>query len=123
MHNKDCLLKKIKAKYLKFLYSTIQENSKGLKFKYRKFNQIREVRNLNIIHNRDHFIDLTVSDFLINNNIISSKELETIMNSNRSNLIELLQIKIKYHYQFCFLKSSFFKDWIKDPVLIYKSVK
>jgi len=122
VHNKDCLLKKIKAKYLKFLHNTIRENSKGLEIEIRKFNQVKEVRNLNVIHNRDYFIDLTVRDFIEKNGVISFEGIEIIMNSKRSDLIEMFNKKIKHHYQFSFLTSSYFKNWIKDPIHIYKSV-
>ena len=70
VHNMDCLLKKIKAKFLKYVYITVKNYflTEGISIK--KFDQSKEVRNLNVIHNRDYFINLKIVDVLLSNNII-----------------------------------------------------
>ena len=70
VHNMDCLLKKIKAKFLKYVYITVKKNFFNQGINIKKFDQCKEVRNLNVIHNRDNFINLKILDILLSNNII-----------------------------------------------------
>ena len=116
VHNMDCLLKKIKAKFLKYVYIIIKKNIK--KIKIRKFDQSKEVRNLNVIHNRDNFINLKVIDVLFKNNIINKKDFEENKNYLDKEFIDILNLKIKFFYQFHFLSSNYFKMWLKDPIKI-----
>ena len=120
VHNTDCLLKKIKAKYLKYLFIVIKENFPQLETK--KFNQIAEVRNLNIHHNRNYFLNLTILELLKKNNLLSSKDLKMIDDIKNDKIVNLLNKKVKYHFQFDFLSSSYYKEWVKDPIKIYQSV-
>lgn len=95
---------------------------KFLRIDVKKFDQCKEVRNLNVPHNRDNFINLTVIDVLINNNIIEYAEVENIFNSNKNRLKDFITKKIKTLYQFDFLRSSYFRNWLNDPIKIF-SVK
>jgi hypothetical protein len=45
------------------------------------------------------------------------------MSSNNENLKNLLNKKIKYHFQFDFMGSKYFKNWLKDPIKIYEKVR
>jgi hypothetical protein len=117
----DCLLKKIKAKYLKFLFNELRGDLSKINVEMKKFDQCGEVRNLNVSHNRDNFIDLSVLQMLINNSIIRKEDVETIMNFASSSVLAILNKKVKYHYQFDFLYSKYFKQWIKDPIKISKN--
>ena len=120
VHNMDCLLKKIKAKFLKYVYITVKNYflTEGISIK--KFDQSKEVRNLNVIHNRDYFINLKIVDVLLSNNIISKNDLLKINNNVNSEFLNILNMKIKLFYQFNFLSSSYFKNWLKDPIKISK---
>jgi len=75
----DCLLKKIKAKYLKYLFNLIKDDLSSINIEMKKFDQCAEVRNLNVAHNRDNFIDLTIMQMLLNNNIISNEDVTNIL--------------------------------------------
>jgi hypothetical protein len=120
VHNTDCLLKKIKAKYLKYLFLVIRENMPDLATK--KFNQFAEVRNLNVHHNRNNFLNLTILELLKKNNLLSSKDIKLIVSLKNEKLVHLLNKKVKYHFQFDFLYSDYYKQWVKDPIKIYQSV-
>ena len=106
----DCLLKKIKAKFLKYVYITVKNYflTEGISIK--KFDQSKEVRNLNVIHNRDYFINLKIIDVLLSNNIISKNDLLKINDNINSEFLNILNMKIKLFYQFNFLCSSYFKN-------------
>jgi len=119
VHNMDCLLKKIKAKYLKYLFLILKKELISTNVDLRKFDQCVEVRNLNVPHNRDNFINLSVYQVLLNNKIINMDELTAMMNTNNEKLKILLNMKIKYHFQFEFMKSKYFKNWVNDPIKIY----
>jgi hypothetical protein len=93
---------------------------KDLKVDIKKFDQCKEVRNLNVPHNRDNFINLSVIEVLINNNIIDEKDSNVIMSSEENELKEFLLKKIKNVYQFEFLKSSYFRNWLRDPIKIFE---
>jgi len=121
VHNTDCLLKKIKAKYLKFLFLTIKEETNNIDT--RKFDQCAEVRNLNIHHNRHNFLNLTVAELLKKNCVLTTEDLSFIENLNNDRLNTLLNKKVKSHYQFDFLRSSYFKAWARDPIKIYQSLR
>lgn len=84
----------------------------------KKFDQSKEVRNLNVKHNRDNFINLKIVDVLINNELISEKDSKIILGSCSPELLNTLNMKIKNFYQFDFLRSSYFKTWLKDPIKI-----
>lgn len=116
----DCLLKKIKAKFLKFIYINIKQSFIDHKIELQKFDQSKEVRNLNVKHNRDQFINLRVIDVLLNNNLINSSDSVIILKSNDQAIISLLTMKIKTFFQFYFLHSTYFKNWLKDPIKIDK---
>ena len=103
------------------MFLNLKKDLKKLNIDVRKFDQCREVRNLNVPHNRDNFINLTILQVLVNNQIIDENDLTCIINSNNSNLIELLKKKIKNHFQFDFMKSNYFKSWLKDPIKIYEN--
>jgi len=120
VHNTDCLLKKIKAKYLKYLFLVIRENIPDLSTK--KFNQFAEVRNLNVHHNRNNFLNLTILELLKKNNLLGSKDIKLIDSLKNEKLLNLLNKKVKYHFQFDFLYSDYYKQWVKDPIKIYQSV-
>lgn len=120
VHNMDCLLKKIKAKFLKFIYINIKQSLTDRKIELLKFDQSKEVRNLNVKHNRDQFINLRIVDVLLNNNLITACDSAIIMNSNDQCIINLLTMKIKTFFQFYFLHSAYFKNWLKDPIKIGK---
>jgi len=53
--------------------------------------------------------------------IIRKEDVETIMNFASSSVLAILNKKVKYHYQFDFLYSKYFKQWIKDPIKISKN--
>lgn len=89
-----------------------------LRIDLKKFDQCKEVRNLNVPHNRDNFINLNVVEVLINNNIIEKCECEKIFNSNNTRLQQYMTRKIKTLYQFEFLRSSYFRNWLNDPIKI-----
>jgi len=114
VHNTDCLLKKIKAKYLKYLFLTIKEEASNIDT--RKFDQCVEVRNLNINHNRHKFLNLTILQLLINNKVLTKEDVSFI--EKNKNLNSLLNKKVKHHYQFNFLQSTYYKEWVKDPIKI-----
>jgi len=121
VHNTDCLLKKIKAKYLKYLFLILRDEAVNIDTK--KFDQRAEVRNLNINHNRNKFLNLTVLELLINNKVLSQGDIVHINNSNNQRLNALLSKKVKNHYQFDFLQSNFFREWAKDPIKILKTLQ
>jgi hypothetical protein len=120
VHNTDCLLKKIKAKYLKYLFLTIREETSNIDT--RKFDQCAEVRNLNIHHNRNNFLNLTILQLLMNNNVITNTDVNCLNQQENKNLIILLNKKVKHHFQFDFLNSEYYRIWAKDPIKIYQSV-
>jgi len=119
VHNTDCLLKKIKAKYLKYLFLTIKEESTNIDT--RKFDQCVEVRNLNIHHNRHNFLNLTIAELLIKNKVMTPSDIKYVEKQNNVKLIELLRKKVKFHYQFDFLHSEYYQNWIRDPIKIYQN--
>ena len=130
MHNNDCLLKKIKAyinirfnfrKYLKYLFNEIQNFSKFLPINLKKFDQ-DEVRMIDPSHNINQFINLTISQLLINNKIVTEHELKLLVELNDSFILKLLNKKVKKHYLFDFLSSDEFKQWLKDPMKLYEKV-
>jgi hypothetical protein len=120
VHNTDCLLKKIKAKYLKYLFLTIKEETTNIDT--RKFDQCVEVRNLNIHHNRNNFLNLTIAELLVKNKVMTVPDIKYIEKQNNLKLIELLRKKVKFHYQFDFLHSEYYQNWIKDPIKIYQNI-
>lgn len=121
VHNTDCLLKKIKAKYLKYLFLTIKEESTNIDT--RKFDQCVEVRNLNIHHNRNNFLNLTIAELLVKNRVMTTSDIKYIeKTSNCSKLNVLLNKKVKFHYQFDFLNSQYYQNWIRDPIKIYQNI-
>jgi hypothetical protein len=93
-----------------------------LKIDVKKFDQCKEVRNLNVPHNRDSFINLTTLEVLINNNVIDENNFYNIFSSDNHELKETLQKKIKNVYQFEFLKSPYFRNWLQDPIKIMKEL-
>jgi hypothetical protein len=103
---------------LKFLFTDIKRNLRELNIDAKKFDQCKEVRNLNVPHNRDNFINLTILEVLINNNIIDSENYYKIYSSENQELKEVLNKKIKNVYQFEFLKSNYFRNWLRDPIKI-----
>ena len=121
VHNMDCLLKKIKAKYLKYLYIELRNELDNLNVQLKKFDQCGEVRNLNVSHNRDNFIDLTIFQMLLNNLIIKNEDIPIIMEKASESLKSLLNKKVKCHYHFDFLSSNYFKKWIRDPIKIMRN--
>jgi len=88
-----------------------------------KFDQCNEVRNLNVSHNRENFINLTILEVLQKNGIIKESATEIILNSNKKKIKDFMFEKVKNVYIFDFLKSSYFKMWINDPLRIYQSVR
>lgn len=100
----------------------IKNDLKILRIDVKKFDQCKEVRNLNVPHNRDNFINLTVVDVLINNNIIEYSECQKIFNSNNNRLKEYMTKKIKTLYQFDFLRSNYFRNWLNDPIKIFSVI-
>jgi hypothetical protein len=125
----DSLLKKIKAysiklsrKYLKFVYKTLSEMLRSLNLNIRYFDQKGIVRNIDIDYNRGHFLDLTINEFLEEANTFSQSDFEILRRQTSPELQTLLNTKIKYHYQFSFLRSKFFRDWLKDPNKFYTQV-
>jgi len=114
----DCLMKKIKAKYLKYLYILLKDDLSKLNIEMKKFDQSAEVRNLNVAHNRDNFIDLTIMKMLLNNSIINHSDVGIAMACGDEKLINLLNMKVKYQFQFYFLTSKYYKQWIRDPIKI-----
>lgn len=121
VHNTDCLLKKIKAKYLKYLFLTLRELSNNIDT--RKFDQCKEVRNLNIHHNRARFLNLTVAELLVLSGVVSKNEMNNLNSEGNGKLFELLLRKVKDHYQFDFLRSDYYREWVRDPIKIYQSVR
>jgi len=109
-------------KFLKYLFLNIKNDLKILRIDVKKFDQCKEVRNLNVPHNRDNFINLTVVDVLINNNIIEYSECQKIFNSNNNRLKEYMTKKIKILYQFDFLRSNYFRNWLRDPIKIFSVI-
>jgi hypothetical protein len=59
-----------------------------------------------------------VLDILLNNKIIDQQDVVKIFSSENEDLKCFLNKKIKYLYQFEFLKSAYFRNWIKDPIKI-----
>lgn len=100
------------------MFTDIKKSLKELNIDLKKFDQCKEVRNLNVPHNRDNFINLTILEVLINNNIIDSQNYLKILSSDNHNLKEVLNKKIKNVYQFEFLKSNYFRNWLGDPIRI-----
>ena len=88
----------------------------------KKFDQSKEVRNLNVKHNRDNFINLKIVDVLINNDLITKDESATMLVQANNEVLNILNMKIKNFFQFDFLKSTYFKAWLKDPIKI-KNIK
>jgi len=121
VHNTDCLLKKIKAKYLKYLFLTIKEETNNIDT--RKFDQCAEVRNLNIHHNRNNFLNLTIAELLVKNKVMTVADIKYIEKFNNTKLNTLLNKKVKCHYQFEFLNSEYYQNWIKDPIKIYQNMR
>ena len=115
----DSMLKKIKSKYLKYLLYCVKEKT-GIIVKG-KFQQSKEVRNLDIFHNRDEFINLTVMEFLRNTEIFDLESSELILGKCDSD-DEFFHCRIKVHYFFDFLQSEYFRKWIIDPVNMKKNV-
>jgi len=113
------LIKYLHRKFLKYLFLNFKNDMKVLRIDVKKFDQCKEVRNLNVPHNRDNFINLTVVDILINNNIIEYKECQKIFNSNNNRLKDYMTKKIKTLYQFDFLRSTYFRNWLNDPIKIF----
>ena len=111
--------KNLFRKFLKYLFLNIKHDLKHLKIDIKKFDQCKEVRNLNVPHNRDNFINLTIMDLLINNNIIEFMECQKIFNSNNIKLKDFMSKKIKTLYHFDFLRSSYFRNWLNDPIKIF----
>jgi len=111
------------SKFLKYLFLNIKNDLKVLRIDVKKFDQCKEVRNLNVPHNRDNFINLTVIDVLINNNIIEYEECQKIFNSNNNRLKDYMTKKIKTLYQFDFLRSSYFRNWLNDPIKIFSVIE
>ena len=48
VHNMDCLLKKIKAKFLKYVFIKVKKAFAYMNINIKKFDQSKEVRNLNV---------------------------------------------------------------------------
>lgn len=113
------MIKYLRRKFLKYLFLNIKNDMKVLRIDVKKFDQCKEVRNLNVPHNRDNFINLTVVDILINNNIIEYEECQKIFNSNNNRLKDYMTKKIKTLYQFDFLRSTYFRNWLNDPIKIF----
>lgn len=113
------MIKYLHRKFLKYLFLNFKNDMKVLRIDVKKFDQCKEVRNLNVPHNRDNFINLTVVDILINNNIIEYKECQKIFNSNNNRLKDYMTKKIKTLYQFDFLRSTYFRNWLNDPIKIF----
>lgn len=90
-----------------------------MKIDIKKFDQCKEVRNLNVPHNRDKFINLSILEVLVNNEIIDDRDVQFIFSSENQPLKTFLLSKVKYQYQFEFLKSSYFRNWLKDPIKIH----
>lgn len=103
---------------MKFLFTDLKSSLRELNIDVKKFDQCKEVRNLNVPHNRDNFINLTILEVLINNNIIDSQNYFKIYSSENQKLKEVLNKKIKNVYQFEFLKSNYFRNWLRDPIKI-----
>jgi hypothetical protein len=103
---------------LKYLFLTIQKDFRTLNVDIKKFDQCKEVRNLNVPHNRDNFINLTIVDVLMNNKIISQDDYNKIFTSTNDRLKDFLMKKVKHAFQFDFLSSSYFRFWLKDPIKI-----
>ena len=103
---------------MKFLFINIKKDLKELRIDIKKFDQCKEVRNLNVSHNRDKFINLTIIEVLLNNKIIDNNEYEVIFCSENESLKEFLLKKVKQLYQFEFLRSNYFRNWLKDPIKI-----
>ena len=80
------------------------------------------MRNIDIDYNREHFLDLTLDEFLEEASILSQSDLQTLRRQTNLELKTLLDTKIKYHYQFDFLHSKFFIDWLRDPNKFYTQV-
>ena len=118
VYNMNCLLKKIKAKFLKYVFIKVKKAFAYIKINIKKIDQIKEVRNLNIKHNRDNFINLKIVDVLINNNLITKEDSIAMLEHANHEVVSILNMKIKYFYQFNFLKSNYFKEWLKDPIKI-----
>ncbi len=64
------------------------------------------------------FFELTISDLIFKHNIITNDEYALLLKYGSPELIEILNMKVKNHYQFKFLTSNEFREWIKDPVRI-----
>ena len=118
VHNMDCLLKKIKAKFLKYVFIKVKKALANMNMDIKKFDQSKEVRNLNVKHNRDNFINLKIVDVLVNNGLITKENSITMLSQANHEVISVFNMKIKNFYQFDFLKSNYFKAWLKDPIKI-----
>ena len=59
-------------------------------------------------------------DILLSNNIICKNDLLKINDSIDCDFIKILNTQVKLFYQFNFLSSSYFKNWLKDPIKISK---
>ena len=103
---------------MKFLFVSIKNDLRILKVDIKKFDQCKEVRNLNVPHNRDNFINLTIMEVLINNHILNENDYQIIIQSQNENLKQFLSKKIKYIFQFEFLPSNYFRSWLRDPIKI-----
>lgn len=105
-------------KFLKYVFIKVKNVCLDLNIEIKKFDQSKEVRNLNVKHNRDNFINMKIIDVLVNNELISREESNLILKKSSTEILNILNMKIKNFYQFDFLRSNYFKTWLKDPIKI-----
>ena len=98
----DCLLKKIKVKFLKYVFIKVKRAFAYMNINIKKSDQSKEVRNLNVKHNRDNFINLKIVDVLINNDLITKDESATMLVQANNEVLNILNMKIKNFFQFDF---------------------
>jgi len=121
--NSDSLLKKIKAKYLKYLFNCLRNEL----FDYpqvslTKFSQGEEVRNIDIHHNQE-ILNMTVMEYTILSGILQKDKLNEEMKNLPVKAVKFLKQKVKNHYQFDFLRSAYLQKWLEDPLSFNDIIK
>ena len=66
-----------------------------LNIEIKKFDQSKEVRNLNVKHNRDNFINVKIVDVLVNNELITKEQSNIMRKKANKEMLTILNMKMK----------------------------
>jgi len=66
------------------------------------------------------FLNLSYIDLLVCAKELSNTDKNLIYGSKLETLIQIMKQKIKFLFQFNFLKSNFFENWIQNPLNLVK---